>query len=375
MNNSNDVKQLNISAVLQCIRRRGPISKGNIAAHLGISAVTAHKLVEELCHAGVCCESGDYISYGGKKAALYTLNTAHGLILGVSVTRRGITARTGDLFLQTVRSETINPDLTNVEEAVSALIALIGRMIAESDRKILAIGLALPGSVSTDGNQPDLPEFPQWSNLALGRLLTEEFSLPVFADNDVNALALSVKWLGDGAAYRSFSCIQVENGVGVGAMVSGELLRGATFHGGEFGHITLDPNGAPCSCGRRGCLQTYLNEAAIFASQGVSPAEGLKRLAAGEPKLTEAFADYLCYLRLTVDNVLRVFDPEAVFLVNSIAAAIPDFKARLQTPYFEVAAFGNRRPTVQLLTEPKFVEAAAGAIAFEQFIRDPKIGE
>lgn len=371
MNNSNHVKQLNISAVLQCIRREGPISKGNIAGHLGISAVTAHKLVEELCQAGVCCESGDYISYGGKKAALYTLNEAHGLILGLSVTRKGIFARTSDLFLKTVCTEAETPDLSDAEGSLAALTALANKMIRESDRKILAIGLSVPGSITPGGDQPDLPGLPQWSSLALGQMLRAEFGLPVFADNDVNALALSVKWLGDGTAYQSFCCVQVDNGVGVGAMVGGELLQGASYHGGEFGHITLDPNGQPCSCGRRGCLQTYLDETAIFAKQSLTPDEGLKRLAAGDALLTAAFESYLCYLRLTVDNVLRVFDPEAVYLAAPVAAALPDCRARLQTPYFEIAAFGKRRPPVTLLTEPQFFEAAASAIAFDRLIHDP----
>ena len=372
MNNSNHVKQLNISAVLQCIRRQGPISKGNIAGQLGISAVTAHKLVEELCLAGVCRESGDYVSYGGKKAALYTLNADHGLILGLSVTRKGIHARASDLFLKTVHSESAVCDLRDTETAVSALTALVRKMIATSDRPILAIALSVPGSIGSDGNCPDLPDFPQWSTLALGELLRKEFDLPIFADNDVNALALSVKWLGDGANHQNFCCIQIENGVGVGAMVGGELLRGATFHGGEFGHITLDPKGKSCSCGRRGCLQTYLDEAAIYAGLDLTPENALARLKAGDPALIEAFGDYLCYLRLTVDNVLRVFDPEAVYLASPIAAAIPDYQARLQTPYFEIAAFGNRRPTVHLLTDPALFEAAASAIAFDQLIQNPQ---
>lgn len=371
MNNSNHVKQLNISAVLQCIRREGPISKGNIAGRLGISAVTAHKLVEELCRAGICCESGDYISYGGKKAALYTLNEAHGLILGLSVTRKGIFARASDLFLKTVRTESVETDLSDTENAVAALLALAGRMIRESDRKILAIGLSVPGSIAPSGDQPDLPGLPQWSSLAPGQMLRAEFGLPVFADNDVNALALSVKWLGDGASHRNFCCVQIDNGVGVGAMVGGELLAGASYHGGEFGHVTLDPNGKQCSCGRRGCLQTYLDESSIFAEFGLSPADGFKRLASGDAPLIAAFDSYLCYLRLTMDNVLRVFDPEAVYLASPVAAAIPDYRARLQTPYFEIAAFGKRRPPVTLLTEPQFFEAAASAIAFDRLIHDP----
>ena len=375
MNNSNHVKDINMAAVLRCIHQMGPISKGNIATRLGVSSVTAHKLVEELCALGLCVESGDYVSYGGKKAALYTLNSDYGLILGLTLSRSGITARLSNLFLETVVSKQISIDPQNVEQTVAALISVSHELVSMAGkRRVIAVGLSVPGSASRYGEQIDLPDYPQWNSISLGTLISKELGLPVFADNDVNALALSAKWLGPAAGYRDFVCVQIENGVGVGAVIGNELLCGATYHAAELGHITLDPKGKLCRCGRRGCLQTHLDELAVLKEfdPELSVDRALEMLKNGEKKITRAFDDYLCYVRVAIENVLQVFDPEAVFLSCPVAQAVPGFSGSLQTPYFEIPSLGSRRrPPIQMICESAIFEAAAGAVAFDQLIKNP----
>ena len=81
MNNASDVKGANMSALLKVIHNQKSVSKGKIATELGLTTVTVNKLVAELCEKGICEETGEYISFGGRKAALYRINAEYGVIL------------------------------------------------------------------------------------------------------------------------------------------------------------------------------------------------------------------------------------------------------------------------------------------------------
>jgi predicted NBD/HSP70 family sugar kinase len=98
-------------------------------------------------------------------------------------------------------------------------------------------------------------------------LLEAELELPVFVENDANASAFAELWYGplDELSTRTLLFVLVVEGLGTGLIINGELHVGTSIGLGGFGHMTLDPNGPLCSCGRHGCWETFASDTATLA--------------------------------------------------------------------------------------------------------------
>jgi glucokinase len=128
-------------------------------------------------------------------------------------------------------------------------------------------GVACAGLADPDrGVLHASPNLPDWVGEPIGRLLARELDLPVSFDNDVNAAAFGEYRRGAGRGSRAFLCVTVGTGVGGGLVLGGRLHRGVSNFAGEVGHITIDHQGPRCSCGNRGCVETYVGVDPIVRS-------------------------------------------------------------------------------------------------------------
>ena len=126
--------------------------------------------------------------------------------------------------------------------------------------RMLGVGLALPGPFDVDSMSFVGPTtMAGWGNVPLRQRLAEATGLPAFFETDMAAAALGERHYGLGAGFSDFYYLYLSVGLG-GAMVhDGAVQRGAWGNAGEIGHIPLVPNGEPCPCGNRGCLERYLS--------------------------------------------------------------------------------------------------------------------
>ena len=146
--------------------------------------------------------------------------------------------------------------------------------------------MALPGLV--DAARGALLVAPNlgWNEVAVVDELHERLSGPGFplaADNEANLAALAELWEGTARGLSDVLYVSGEIGVGAGIIVSGELFRGSQGFGGEFGHMTIDPNGKPCACGSRGCLETLAGLEPLLQLAGLDPSHAATTTGSGEP--------------------------------------------------------------------------------------------
>ncbi len=124
---------------------------------------------------------------------------------------------------------------------------------------------------------------PAWKGHGGFSFLSERFGVPVLVDNNANLGALAEHWWGAGQGVEDVTYIKIGTGIGSGHIVGGRLYRGATGAAGEIGHIAIDPQGAPCSCGLRGCLCTLVGAHPLVLRAAALRAEHPdSRLASGE---------------------------------------------------------------------------------------------
>jgi len=133
-----------------------------------------------------------------------------------------------------------------------ALVALCREVAAEADG-VAVVGVGCGGPMEGDLVSP--LNIPVWRGFPLRATLEEALGLPVAVDNDAKALALGEGWLGAATGVDDYIAMVVSTGVGGGIVLDGRLLDGALGNAGHIGHVIVEPGGAECGCGARGCLE------------------------------------------------------------------------------------------------------------------------
>jgi glucokinase len=131
----------------------------------------------------------------------------------------------------------------------------------------VGMGIGLPGIIDLEsGTLHSAANLPGWSGYAARKDLESRLGTPVILENDANCAALGEKWIGAGAHVSDLCMITLGTGVGGAFVVNGKPWHGMLGMAGELGHMTVIPEGEPCSCGNHGCLEQYASATAIRRS-------------------------------------------------------------------------------------------------------------
>src|SRR5215475_11409088 len=202
---------------------------------------------------------------------------------GTSIAVGGVTAD-GDV----VHDESVlthDAAATGTLVAIERLVQRVSGALATRGLRLAGIGVGVPGPVDVESGLVGEPA-PHAADLVgqpIGARLSARFGVPVFVDNDVNALALAEWRFGAGRGARSLVVLAPGTSFGAGVILDGRLIRGVAGFGGEFGHTPVKFDGPPCWCGGRGCL-------AVYAS-GRGIAEAARERVAVEPSSLATLAD------------------------------------------------------------------------------------
>jgi glucokinase len=180
---------------------------------------------------------------------------AIGVDLGGTNLRAGAVDASGAVLCR--RSVPVGADKSaaSVVRLVAAEVRAIADELAGTPA---AIGCGIPGIVDAAGGIVQAsPHFPLWNEEPMRERISAALSLPVTIDNDANCHALGEARCGAGRWHRNVICLTLGTGIGGGLILDGELFRGDRGYAGEVGHIVVEPEGEPCGCGGRGCLEQY----------------------------------------------------------------------------------------------------------------------
>jgi predicted NBD/HSP70 family sugar kinase len=254
------VGEYNQTVVLDAIRRRPEgITRSEIASVIGLSGMTVTNVCRRLLDAKLVEEHGTRIAGPGKPAAVLKLNAGGRFAVGVHIDPASVTYVLVDLSgAVRAHSRTGTPTTGDPRAVISQMAGAIEALVAGSgvDRaRILGIGIASPGPVNVeDGIVLNPPMMPNWHRVPLRRALGEATGLPVLLEKDTTAAVVAELWFAEPGSSRDFAFMYYGIGLGTGIALSGEVVRGTSSNAGDAGHITVDPSGPVCSCGRRGCV-------------------------------------------------------------------------------------------------------------------------
>ncbi|WP_121253066.1 ROK family transcriptional regulator [Nocardioides ferulae] len=255
-----DARRHHRSLLIQQLFRDGPASRADLARAVGLTRVTVSDLVGELVGEGLLEELGAPVGTRvGKPPTLVGLAADSRHIVTVDLSTDGrVAGAVVTLLGSVVERRQRDLDGRRGREAQLLVHELVAELVAATDRPVLGIGVGSPGVVDAVGTVVDAPNLG-WHDTPLAKDLAAAFGLPVFVANDANTAVLGEHTFGE-ALEGGLMLLRVGTGVGAGLVLEGTLLHGHRAAAGELGHVVIDPDGAECGCGRRGCLETVLAE-------------------------------------------------------------------------------------------------------------------
>ncbi len=259
-----------------------------------------------------------------------------GIDIGGTNTKIGVVNADGKIL---ANSRITTTDYPKIAAFVAALDAEIRRLLEKSGEvELAAIGIGAPNGNYLKGTIEQAPNLAWKGVVPLCDMLRKFFPIPVVLTNDANAAALGEMIYGGAKGMKNFIILTLGTGLGSGIVFNGELVYGKTGFAGEMGHLTMEPFGRECGCGREGCLETYVSATGIvktvqelFAERrDPSPLRKIpfdsltsKMIAEaadkGDQIALAAFEQTAEMLGTAINNAAAFCSPEAIFLFGGLA--------------------------------------------------------
>ncbi len=328
-----DLRRINRAAVLQRLFQDGPLNRLVLAQLTGLSSGSITNVSAALLEEGLVSEAGQEESDGGRPRALLQVNPDFGAVLGVELGETRVRVDAFDLGLQVVGAEDVpvHPQQHSPDVTLGHVVQVVDKLrqrLADEGRRLLGIGMAVPGIVGRHDDQlwvhaPNIG----WHDVALDPV-AERLGLPLFADNGAKALGQAEMWLGAAKGCRHAAVLLWGTGVGAAIFTKGALYEGATSSAVEWGHTAIVAGGKPCRCGAAGCIEAYVGGRALLAEwYRTDPAatpladpdseDWLDRfIGAGRSNvLSSASIDSVAvFFGVGVANLVNLFNPEKVVI-------------------------------------------------------------
>lgn len=208
----------------------------------------------------------------------------------------------------------------------------LARAIGPGDRfEAAAIAVPAPAAEDGDGILRKVPNIPTLEGMQLGGPLQQRFGIPVLIENDAAAAAIGEHWLGASRRARTSIMFTLGTGIGGGLIIDGRPFRGPDGSAGEIGHFCVEPDGEPCGCGSRGCLEQYASAQGILrmAKRSGLDAAGSKDVftaaIAGDKSAKRVFSEAGCYLGIVAAGLINALNPDMIVFGGKVAGAFDLF--------------------------------------------------
>ena len=331
------VQKSNRATILSFIRQHEPVARHQIAGELALSPTTVSSAVAYLIKQNFVYETGAGPSSGGRRPTMLEIDPDGGIILAVDMSsalptrilRAAALNLKGDILQEIEWRRSIKGN-SSLESTISALLNELLETQKINQKKVLAIGISVPGLV--DSRQGTLTA----ANIGVHKLkladaLKAKFQKPVLVQNSEDVAALGEYYFGAGREASSIFYLSVGHGVGAGMVFDGEIFPRGGLSVGEIGHTTILPSGPLCHCGNRGCLSTLVNSASVVErvkkvleedshskseilsiDKKLTIAKIISAATQGDGIAKEVFQETAQWLGIAIGNVINLLNPEMI---------------------------------------------------------------
>jgi predicted NBD/HSP70 family sugar kinase len=367
-----DLRRRNRALVIGAVRRASQPSRTDIARVTGLSHSTISAISGDLLAEGVLTEvrSGETALKRGRPQIGIGLNPGAASIITVVLSLNSLAAALIDYAGNVVaedhrRLATLS---ASRDELMAQTGAMVQRLLARPERpkrKVMRIVMAVQGITDSAARAMLWSPITADSDIPFADALEAACGIPVTVENDCSMIAMALRWR-DPERYRDdFVAILLSHGIGMGLMLKGVLFSGTHSSGAEFGHMIHQPEGALCRCGRRGCVEAYAGNYAIWRNahghddseppaadigeeEIVALAEAARERDGEERRAFEKAGRALGY---GLGNLFALIDPAPVAFVGQGALAFDLIEPALRRAIAQTAG-GQHSDAISFATEP-----------------------
>lgn len=372
---SDHVRRQNRSLVLTALRRRTRIARVDLGAetHLSpatITAITADLIAEGLVAAvsdeEAGAESGEVHARRGRPRVLLRLDAEAGYVLAVRVSFNSLVMELVDYAGQVIGRH--EPEILTLEETREGFPRRLAGEIRDFVGRLgLDLGQIAEIAIGAQGIVDTVAGSVMWSpafrvrDVSLVEPLTAALGRPCTIFNDANMIAQALHEANPDVYSGTFAVIFVDHGVGAGLFIGNRLHHGAAGSAAEFGHMNHMPGGALCRCGRRGCIEAYSADYAIYRDANGFPPEALsddmfislaemkaleERALAGDARARASFAKAGQALGYGAARLIALINPARIIFTGGAMRAYPLFEVSIKAAIGEALVEDLRRHTV-----------------------------
>jgi len=363
------IKQINRNQIYRYIYKNKKVSQQEICSDLALSMPTVNQNLSVLREMGLIEEQGTFESTGGRKAKAICCVADARLSMGIDITNNHVSLVAIDMEANVLHYNRIRHRYVDSIFYYTTLGKLI-RSFMQRNRidqdKILGLGISLPAVVSEDhktvhyGKAMRLPE-------NLYERLAPHIPLPFLLFNDANSGGFAQWW--DSEQDNAILYLSLNSCVGGAIVRNHQVYRGDNQKSCEFGHITLVPDGAPCFCGQKGCLNAYCSANRLSDLAGGKMSLFFDGVREGREPYVSAFQEYMEYLSMAVNNLRMCYDCDIV-LGGYVGSYMTDYLREFRHMVAKKNPFVEPQPYI-FTCKYKFETAAIGAALHyvDRFIR------
>jgi glucokinase-like ROK family protein len=396
------VRQINLSVIMNNLRKKAPISRAGLAQATGLNKTTVSSLVDELLQRQFVREIGSTTAGKGHPAIMLELNPAAGFIVGCEIGVDFILVVCTNFAPQIIWRHEEHTDPNMGQHAIlDRAKALLNEAAERGYREygsLLGIGVGVAALIDqSTGTMLFAPNLGWKDPFPIRDTLQASFpQAPLIVDNEANIAALGEHYFGVAQDYDEVLYISAGVGLGGGIVHDGRVFSGVSGVGAELGHMTMDPDGELCSCGNFGCWETQVSQRALFRhvrksfEQGEtgrlfqSTNSGIEQLSvpmivdaarAGDAVALGALEKIGRDLGIGIASLVNALNPELV-VCGGILSLAGEFLMPAATREFEQRALRwNRKATEVVLAKHGFDAAAMGGIAavYETILAQPNL--
>jgi glucokinase-like ROK family protein len=381
------VRKVNTAIVLETLRKLAPLSRAEISNRTGLNRSTVSSIVQILLDNKLIRETELQEDRVGRPGMSLTLNPLGGFAVGLEINVDyvgGILVDFNGQVRHQLRVDCLPQE--NRDQILNKVIDL-GRVMFEQASQlgvtVFGIGIGLPGVI--DIHKGSLVFAPNlgWRDTPIQKIIYDQFNVPVFIENEASCAALGEYRYGVAQEVTDFIYLSGGVGLGGGIMLSGELFRGSLGYAGEIGHTVIYQDGNPCSCGRRGCWETYVGSDVILGKYKISinsetpihlEFDDLVQAAGrNDPTVMSILRETAVHLGVGVVNLVNIFNPALIVLGGELSCIGEWVIPKISEMIIDQALTGNLEPLPVRASQLGSDACLKGAVSLvlDELIRNP----
>lgn len=308
-----EVRTYNKSRVYEKIYEKHSISKQEIAQELQMSLTTVTQNLKLLETEGLIAIAGQYQSTGGRKANAYSIVSTAAIAIGIDILKDRLHFVAIDLYGKILQKKTLTARFF-AEEGYYRMLGentqqFIAALPEELQSKILGVGIAVQGLVSSDGQSMEDSRILDCEGMTFSDL-SAYIPYPCHMEHDSTATAATELW--QDPSLQDAIIFILNHNIGGAIVINGKIHYGLNLRSGVLEHIQLREDGPLCYCGKKGCLEAYCSLDKLEQTAGTDTETFFFRLRNKDKRTSEIWSAYMDNLSLAIRNIMVVLDCDIV---------------------------------------------------------------